>query len=111
VTPDELARDLNVLGALSGLVAVAWLLAALTTMAGSREARRGFGALLAAAFLLLALAAAGEAWFAAQTAREVAVMRTAAGALLERTVFYRLQLVGLQMVGAFAVLVLFRARR
>jgi hypothetical protein len=111
MVPDDLGSQYLLLAGLNVMTGVAWLLAAASALSGLREHGQRLDRYWFLAFLLLAVTAFGEAWFARQTAAEFDIGRVGSTTLIARIVFYRLRLIGLQMVGAFAVLIVFRSRR
>ena len=106
----ELARDFTVLSFTLALTSLLWLLCALASYFGYRAYRQRMDLGWVAAFLLLSLGRAIEAYVAKSWADSVGSLTSQVDPLTYAS-FTQLRVAGLELVAALLILLLFRQRR
>lgn len=106
----DLSSQVYLLMGVYALTALIWVGCALTAFAGYRAFKLRVDLGWTAAFLLLAFVRAVEAYAAYVTLDELQFMGVAEATATELTLGYRISLSALEIIAAFAVFFLFRAR-
>ena len=108
---EDLATSYLIHAGFLALTAVGWLGPAVAAFAAYRGFKQRLDLYWSLAFLVLVAANAGEALITYRLSQEVTAIGVRESTILQTDAFYGVRLAALEMVAAFAIFYLFRARQ